>query len=68
MDQNQENPSDTQHKNVSFFTFVTSHLELPQSKVKKLGQDLLALDRLLDEFETCVGQQKEQLKDIKVNL
>ncbi|XP_040894482.1 spindle and kinetochore-associated protein 1 [Toxotes jaculatrix] len=42
-----------------------SVFELPQNKIKKLGQELFALERLLEEFEKCVGQQKEQLKDLK---
>ncbi|XP_076589762.1 SKA complex subunit 1 [Chaetodon auriga] len=39
--------------------------ELPQNKMKKLGQELFALERLLEEFEQCVDQQKEQLKHLK---
>ncbi|XP_029290191.1 SKA complex subunit 1 [Cottoperca gobio] len=39
--------------------------ELPQNKIKKLGQELSALESLLEEFEKCVGQQKEQLKHLK---
>nr|XP_046250437.1 spindle and kinetochore-associated protein 1 isoform X2 [Scatophagus argus] len=42
-----------------------SAVELPQSKIKKLGQELFALERLLEEFEKCVGQQKEKLKCLK---
>ncbi|XP_044049671.1 spindle and kinetochore-associated protein 1 isoform X2 [Siniperca chuatsi] len=42
-----------------------SVVELPQNKIKKLGQELFALERLLEEFEKCVGQQKEQLKHLK---
>uniref|UniRef100_A0A1A8KJS4 SKA complex subunit 1 n=1 Tax=Nothobranchius kuhntae TaxID=321403 RepID=A0A1A8KJS4_NOTKU len=39
--------------------------ELPQHKVNKLGQELFVLSGLLDEFEKCVDQQKEQLKHLK---
>ncbi|GAA6232655.1 spindle and kinetochore-associated protein 1 [Lates japonicus] len=42
-----------------------SLVELPQNKIKKLGQELFALERLLEEFEKCVGQQREQLKHLK---
>ncbi|XP_039989554.1 spindle and kinetochore-associated protein 1 [Xiphias gladius] len=42
-----------------------SAAELPQNKIKKLGQELFALERLLEEFENCVGRQKEQLKHLK---
>ncbi|XP_026221641.1 spindle and kinetochore-associated protein 1 isoform X2 [Anabas testudineus] len=38
---------------------------LPQNKMKKLGQELFELAGLLEEFEKCVGQQKEQLKHLK---
>ncbi|XP_041853050.1 spindle and kinetochore-associated protein 1 isoform X2 [Melanotaenia boesemani] len=39
--------------------------ELPQHKIKKLGQELFTLERLLEEFEKCVDQQKQQLKHLK---
>uniref|UniRef100_A0A1A7WLS4 SKA complex subunit 1 n=2 Tax=Iconisemion striatum TaxID=60296 RepID=A0A1A7WLS4_9TELE len=39
--------------------------ELPQHKIKKLGKELFVLNGLLDEFEKCVDQQKEQLKQLK---
>ncbi|TDH09113.1 hypothetical protein EPR50_G00083280 [Perca flavescens] len=39
--------------------------ELPQNKMKKLGQELFVLEELLEEFEKCVGQQREQLKHLK---
>ncbi|XP_041795596.1 spindle and kinetochore-associated protein 1 [Chelmon rostratus] len=42
-----------------------SVVELPQNKIQKLGQELFALERLLEEFEQCVCQQKEQLKHLK---
>ncbi|XP_008302556.1 SKA complex subunit 1 [Stegastes partitus] len=42
-----------------------SVIELPQNKMKKLGQELFALERLLEEFENCIGQQKEQLKHLE---
>ncbi|KAM4734016.1 LOW QUALITY PROTEIN: SKA complex subunit 1 [Anableps anableps] len=38
---------------------------LPQQKIKKLGQEVLGLERILEEFEKCVDQQKEQLKQLK---
>ncbi|XP_031724064.1 SKA complex subunit 1 isoform X2 [Anarrhichthys ocellatus] len=40
-----------------------SVVELPQRK--KLGQEFVALEKLLEEFERCVGRQKEQLKQLK---
>ncbi|XP_038562904.1 spindle and kinetochore-associated protein 1-like [Micropterus salmoides] len=42
-----------------------SVVELPENKVRKLGQELFAIERLLEEFEQCVGRQKEQLKHLK---
>ncbi|XP_039882541.1 spindle and kinetochore-associated protein 1 [Simochromis diagramma] len=42
-----------------------SVIELPQNKMKKLGQELFALERLLEEFEKGVDQQKEHLKHLK---
>lgn len=42
-----------------------SSVELPQNKIKKIGQELFALERLLEEFEKCVGHQKDQLKHLK---
>ncbi|XP_026167378.1 SKA complex subunit 1 isoform X1 [Mastacembelus armatus] len=42
-----------------------SVVEFPQNKMKKLGQELFALDRLLEDFEKCLGQHKEQLKHLK---
>ncbi|XP_078024404.1 SKA complex subunit 1 isoform X2 [Epinephelus lanceolatus] len=42
-----------------------SVVEFPQNKIKKLGQELFALERLLEEFEKCVDQQKEQLRHLK---
>ncbi|KAI3371770.1 hypothetical protein L3Q82_024323 [Scortum barcoo] len=42
-----------------------SVVDLPHNKIKKLGQELFALERLLEEFEKCVGQQREQLKHLK---
>lgn len=33
--------------------------------MKKLGQDVLALQGLLQQFEECVDQQRQQLKDLK---
>lgn len=34
--------------------------------MKKLGQELFALERLLEDFEKGVDQQKEHLKHLKV--
>lgn len=45
---------------------LSPHSELPQNKMKKLGQELFALERLLEDFEKCVGRQREQLKHLKV--
>ncbi|XP_069574716.1 SKA complex subunit 1 [Brachyistius frenatus] len=42
-----------------------SLVELPQNRMKKLGQELFAIDRLLDEFEKCLGQRREHLKHLK---
>ncbi|XP_054891288.1 spindle and kinetochore-associated protein 1 [Poeciliopsis prolifica] len=42
-----------------------SAADLPQQKIKKLGQEVLGLGRILEEFEKCVDQQKEQLKQLK---
>ncbi|TMS05641.1 N-lysine methyltransferase setd6 [Larimichthys crocea] len=42
-----------------------SVVELPRNKMKKLGQELFTLERLLEEFEKCVGRQREQLKHLK---
>ncbi|XP_070687376.1 SKA complex subunit 1 [Pempheris klunzingeri] len=42
-----------------------SAVELPQNKVKKLGQELFGLEKLLEEFEKCVDQQREQLTLLK---
>ncbi|XP_022597505.1 spindle and kinetochore-associated protein 1 [Seriola dumerili] len=42
-----------------------STAELPQTKMKKLGQELFGLERLLEQFEKCVEQQREQLKQLK---
>ncbi|XP_068595852.1 spindle and kinetochore-associated protein 1 [Brachionichthys hirsutus] len=39
--------------------------ELPQNKIKKLGQDIVALQRLLGAFEDCVEQQKGQLEQLQ---
>ncbi|KAM3870034.1 SKA complex subunit 1-like [Diretmus argenteus] len=39
--------------------------EIPQNMMKKFAQEVFALDGLLDEFEKCVGQQKEQIKCLK---
>lgn len=41
-------------------------LELPQIKMKKFGQELCGLERLLEEFEKCVDEQKQQLQKLKV--
>uniref|UniRef100_A0A3Q0RG87 SKA complex subunit 1 n=1 Tax=Amphilophus citrinellus TaxID=61819 RepID=A0A3Q0RG87_AMPCI len=49
-------------------TLDLSVVELPQNKIAKLGQELFALERLLEEFEKSVGQQKDHLKHLKVKL
>uniref|UniRef100_A0A3P9KB37 SKA complex subunit 1 n=1 Tax=Oryzias latipes TaxID=8090 RepID=A0A3P9KB37_ORYLA len=40
-------------------------VELPQIKMKKFGQELCGLERLLEEFEKCVDEQKQQLQKLK---
>ncbi|XP_077938081.1 SKA complex subunit 1-like [Gasterosteus aculeatus] len=44
-------------------TLELSGVELPQRK--KLGQEFVALEKLLEEFEKCVGRQRERLKQLK---
>ncbi|KAG7273205.1 hypothetical protein CRUP_018009 [Coryphaenoides rupestris] len=39
--------------------------QLSQSNIKKLFQEVRAIEDLLDEFEACVERQKEQLKCLK---
>ncbi|XP_061825257.1 SKA complex subunit 1 [Nerophis lumbriciformis] len=39
--------------------------EVPQTKIKKLGQELFALESLLEEFEKHVGRQKDELNSLK---
>lgn len=34
--------------------------------MKKLGKEFYSLEALLEEFEKCVEEQKEQLKHLKV--
>lgn len=48
--------------------FLCPHLDMPQNKIKKLGNDVCALGRLLEELETCVGRQKEHLHQLKVRM
>lgn len=48
--------------------FLPPHSDAPQNKMKKLGEDVRALARLLGELESCVGRQKEQLKQLKVRM
>lgn len=42
-----------------------SSTEVPTQKIKKLGQEISGLERILEEFEKCVDRQKEQLKQLK---
>lgn len=49
------------------FLCLSPRIEVPQNKIKKLGQELIALERLVEEFEHCIGQQKDQLKYLKVS-
>ncbi|RVE69056.1 hypothetical protein OJAV_G00074020 [Oryzias javanicus] len=42
-----------------------SVVELPQNKMKRLGQELCGLEGLLEELERCVDEQKQQLKNLK---
>ncbi|KAF7651131.1 hypothetical protein LDENG_00115710 [Lucifuga dentata] len=46
-------------------TLHLSLVDLPPGQTKKLGQELFALDKLLDEFERKVGQMNNQLKHLK---
>lgn len=39
--------------------------DMSQSKMKKLGQEIFAVDRLLEDFEKCVERQREQLRSLK---
>lgn len=48
--------------------FFCLHSDVPENKMKKLGHEVQALGRLLDELETCVGRQKEQLNQFKVTM
>ncbi|KAK5902805.1 hypothetical protein CesoFtcFv8_008025 [Champsocephalus esox] len=40
-------------------------VELPRNKIKKLGQELSVVGGLLEQFEKCVGQQREELRHLK---
>ncbi|KAK0132397.1 Spindle and kinetochore-associated protein 1 [Merluccius polli] len=42
--------------------------QLPPSQVKKLFQEVRAVESLLQELETCVARQGDQLKSLKVLL
>ncbi|KAM7002480.1 SKA complex subunit 1 [Tautogolabrus adspersus] len=42
-----------------------SLVALPQNKMKKLGQELFALQTLLEEFDKCVDNQRERLNNLK---
>ncbi|XP_029986484.1 SKA complex subunit 1 isoform X2 [Sphaeramia orbicularis] len=42
-----------------------SAAQLPRLKMKKLGQELLTVDSLLEQLETCVNEQKIQLQQLK---
>lgn len=48
-----------------FFPLCTQ--ELSPGKMKKLCEEVDSLDRLMEETEHFVCQQKEQLKHLKVN-
>nr|XP_057943912.1 spindle and kinetochore-associated protein 1 [Doryrhamphus excisus]XP_057943913.1 spindle and kinetochore-associated protein 1 [Doryrhamphus excisus]XP_057943914.1 spindle and kinetochore-associated protein 1 [Doryrhamphus excisus] len=39
--------------------------DVPQDKIKTLGQEIISLEILLEEFETTVGCQKDQLNQLK---
>lgn len=53
--------------NGNLFPFFTLRpQELSPNKVKKLREELDSLDRLMEETEHFVFQQKEQLKHLKV--
>lgn len=42
-----------------------SSAQLPRLKMKKLGQELFTVESLLDQFERCVIQQKDQVQQLK---
>ncbi|KAG8012892.1 hypothetical protein GBF38_020838 [Nibea albiflora] len=45
-----------------------SVVELPQNKMKKLGQELFMLERLLEEFEKCVRPTERATQTSEGNL
>ncbi|XP_072241383.1 SKA complex subunit 1 [Leuresthes tenuis] len=55
------------HDKISFIQQMLdlSVVELPQPKIKKLGQEFFSLEKLLEELERCVDQQKKQLDHLK---
>lgn len=42
-----------------------SNLDLPQNKIKKLGQELFAIEGLLEESEKHIDRQKDQIQHLK---
>lgn len=42
-----------------------SNLDVPQNKMKKLGQELFAIEGLLEESEKHVSRQKDQIQHLK---
>uniref|UniRef100_A0A8C6UPT5 SKA complex subunit 1 n=1 Tax=Neogobius melanostomus TaxID=47308 RepID=A0A8C6UPT5_9GOBI len=43
-----------------------SNLDLPQHKMKKLGQELFAIEGLLEESEKHVSRQRDQIQHLKI--
>lgn len=52
---------------ICFHFFCLCTQELSPNKMKKLREELDSLDRLMEDTEHFVCQQKEQLKHLKVN-
>ncbi|XP_041652537.1 spindle and kinetochore-associated protein 1 [Cheilinus undulatus] len=46
-------------------TLDLSVIDFPQNKMKKLGQEIFALEKLLEDFERCVDHQRDQLTVLK---
>lgn len=42
-----------------------SLMDSPQVRMKRLGEELCALERHLERFESCVSEKEEHLKDLK---
>ncbi|CAL1595259.1 unnamed protein product [Knipowitschia caucasica] len=42
-----------------------STTDVPQNKMKKVGQELFAIEGILEEYEKCVSVQRDQLQQLK---